>query len=63
MGDFNTKVEERITPGITEGYGLGQGKEAGDRLIKLCQFQIHFSNSQNDDVVHQSYPKMGIRTE
>ena len=37
MGDWNAKVGEGITPGITGQYGLGDRNDRGDRLIQFCQ--------------------------
>ena len=37
IGDWNAKVGNQETPGITGKFGLGIWKEAGQRLIELCQ--------------------------
>ena len=35
--DWNAKVGSQETPGVTGKFGLGIWKEAGQRLIELCQ--------------------------
>ena len=37
IGDWNAKVGSQETPGVTGKFGLGMRKEAGQRLINLCQ--------------------------
>ena len=37
IGDWNTKVGSRETPGITGTLALGIQNEAGQRLIEFCQ--------------------------
>ena len=38
IGDWNTEVgSAKETPGVTGKFDLGVQKEAGQRLIKLCQ--------------------------
>ena len=37
IGDWNAKVGSQETPGVTGTFGLGVQKEAGQRLIELCQ--------------------------
>ena len=37
IGDWNAKVGSQETPGVTGKFGLGVRKEAGQRLIELCQ--------------------------
>ena len=37
IGDWNSKVESQEMPGVTNKFGLGVQKEAGQRLIKFCQ--------------------------
>ena len=37
IGDWNAKVENQETPGVTGKFGLGVQNEAGQRLIEFCQ--------------------------
>ena len=37
IGDWNTKVGNQETPGVTGKSGLGEQNEAGQRLIEFCQ--------------------------
>ena len=37
IGDWNAKVGNQETPGVTGKFGLGIRNEAGQRLIELCQ--------------------------
>ena len=37
IGDWNSKVGNQETPGITGKFGLGMQNEAGQRLIEFCQ--------------------------
>ena len=37
MGDWNAKVGNQETPGVTGKFGLGVQNEAGQRLIEFCQ--------------------------
>ena len=37
IGDWNAKVGNQETPGITGKFGLGIQNEAGQRLIEFCQ--------------------------
>ena len=37
IGDWNAKVGDQETPGVTEKFGLGLQNEAGQRLIEFCQ--------------------------
>ena len=37
IGDWNAKVENQETPGVTGKFGLGVWNEAGQRLIEFCQ--------------------------
>ena len=37
IGDWNAKVGNQETPGITGKLGLGMQNEAGQRLIEFCQ--------------------------
>ena len=36
VGDWNTKVGSRETPGVTGKFGLGVQNEAGQMPIKFC---------------------------
>ena len=37
IGDWNAKVGRKEIPGVTAKFGLGEQKEAGQRLIEFCQ--------------------------
>ena len=37
IGDWNAKVRNQETPGVTGKFGLGVQNEAGKRLIEFCQ--------------------------
>ena len=37
IGDWNAKVGDQETPGVTEKFGLGLQNEAGQRLVEFCQ--------------------------
>ena len=37
IGDWNAKVGNQETPGVTGKFGLGIRNEAGHRLIEFCQ--------------------------
>ena len=37
IGDWNTKLGSRETPGLTVEFGFGVQDEAGQRLIEFCQ--------------------------
>ena len=37
IGDWNAKVGDRETPGVTDKFGLGVQNEIGQRLIEFCQ--------------------------
>ena len=37
IGDWNAKVGNQETPGVTGKFGLGTQTEAGQRLIEFCQ--------------------------
>ena len=37
IGDWNAKVGNRETPGVTGKFDLGVQNEAGQRLIEFCQ--------------------------
>ena len=36
IGDWNAKVQNQETPGVTGKFGLGVWNEAGQRLIEFC---------------------------
>ena len=36
IGDWDAKVENQETPGVTGKFGLGVWNEAGQRLIEFC---------------------------
>ena len=40
IGDWNAKVGNQETPGVTGKFGLGVQNEAGQRLIEFCQEDI-----------------------
>ena len=37
IGDWNAKVGNQETPGVTGKFGLGVQNEAGQRLLQFCQ--------------------------
>ena len=37
IGDWNAKVGNQETPGVTGKFGLGIRNEAGQRLVEFCQ--------------------------
>ncbi len=37
MGDWNAKVEEEAVAGISGRHGLGERKEAGERMLYFCE--------------------------
>ena len=37
IGDWNAKVGNQETPGVTGKFGLGVRNEVGQRLIEFCQ--------------------------
>ena len=37
IGDWNAKLRNQETPGVTGKFGLGEQNEAGQRLIEFCQ--------------------------
>ncbi|KAI4585613.1 hypothetical protein MJG53_005847 [Ovis ammon polii x Ovis aries] len=37
IGDWNEKVGNQETPGVTGKFGIGEWNEAGQRLIEFCQ--------------------------
>ena len=37
IADWNAKVGNQETPGVTGKFGLGMRNEAGQRLIEFCQ--------------------------
>ena len=42
IGDWNAKVGNQETPGVTGKFGLGVQNEAGQRLTEFCQ-ETHWS--------------------
>ena len=42
IGDWNAKVGNLETPGVTGKFGLGTQNEAGQRLIEFCE-ENHWS--------------------
>ena len=40
IGDWNAKVENQETPGVTGKFGLGVQNEAGQRLLEFCQVNV-----------------------
>ena len=40
IGDWNAKVGNQETPGVTGKFGLGIWNEAGQRLIEFCQENV-----------------------
>ena len=47
MGDWNKKVGNQETPGVTGKFGLGVQNEARQRLIEFCQENAQFSSVQS----------------
>ena len=37
MGDWNAKIGDKAVEGISGTRGLGDGNEAGERMIELCE--------------------------
>ena len=37
IGDWNAKVRNQETPGVTDKFNLGVQNEAGQRLTEFCQ--------------------------
>ena len=66
IGDWNAKVGNQETPGVTGKFGLGIQNEAGQRLTEFCQenalviantlFQQH-KRRLHMDVIRWSIPK------
>ena len=66
IGDWNAKVGNQETPGVTGKFGLGLQNEAGQRLIEFCQentlviantlFQQH-KKTLHMDITRWSIPK------
>ena len=66
IGDWNAKVGNQETPGVTGKFGLGVQKEAGQRIIEFCQenaliiantlFQQH-KRRLHMDITRWSIPK------
>jgi len=44
-GDWNAKVRNRETPGVTGKFGIGVQNEAGQRLIEFYQFALVIANT------------------
>ena len=42
IGDWNAKVGNQETPGVTGKFGLGVQNETGQRLIDFCK-RMHWS--------------------
>ena len=40
IGDWNAKVGSKEIPGVTAKFGLGEQKEAGQRLTEFCQENV-----------------------
>ena len=40
IGDWNAKVGSKELPGVTDKFGLGVIKEAGQRLTEFCQENV-----------------------
>ena len=40
IGDWNAKVGSKELPGVTDKFGLGVKKEAGQRLTEFCQRNV-----------------------
>ena len=69
IGDWNAKVGDRETPGVTDKFGLGVQNEIGQRLIEFCQenalviANTIFSTTKEKtlymDVTRWSIPKSG----
>ena len=67
IGDWNAKVGNQETPGVTGKFGLGIRNEAGQRLIEFCQenalvirntlFQKHKEKTLYMDITRWSIPK------
>ena len=65
IGDWNAKVGNQETPGVTGKFGLGVRNEAGQRLTEFCQenalviantlFQQH--KTLHMDITRWSTPK------
>ena len=56
-GDWNAKVGNQETPGVTGKFGLGVRNEAGQRLIEFCQENALVtatpsSNNTREDSTH-----------
>ena len=57
LGDWNAKVGNQETPGVTGKFGLGVQNEAGQRLIEFCQENTlvianTLSNNTREDSTH-----------
>ena len=56
IGDWNAKVRNEETPGVTGKFGLGVWNEAEQRLIEFCQ-----ENALDDIEETSSVPYKRIR--
>ena len=55
IGDWNAKVGRKEIPGVTAKFGLGEQKEAGQRLTEFCQentLGIAVCSSKTQDSTH-----------
>ena len=58
IGEWNAKVGNQETPGVTCKFGLGVQNEAGQRLIEFCQEntlvieKTPSSNNTREDSTH-----------
>ena len=65
IGDWNAKVGNQETPGVTGKFGLGIRNEAGQRLIEFCQENALVitpsSNNTREDSTHGHYQMVNIK--
>ena len=58
IGDWNTKVGSRETPGVTGKFDLGVQNETGQTLTEFCQenftFTSHFPALEKEMATHSS---------
>ena len=47
IGNWNAKVGNQETPGVTGKFGLGMRNEAGQRLIEFCRVLLHTGHSKH----------------
>ena len=54
IGDWNAKVGNQETPGVTGKFGLGIQNETGQRLIEFCQENalVKLFQQHNEDSTH-----------